>query len=136
MTGPNNFPIGQIVGLDKAEGHDHIAISRIAVVYVRNCPYCGSQQNQPHISKNCPGDFPQRYKELLAEIQGLKKCIEILEQEEITLFTIPVLARKFSLAERTIRDAIEAGKLPAERQGGIWLVRLSDAEDRWGSPVK
>lgn len=80
MAGPNNFPIGRIGGLDKAEGRDQTVVSRIAVLHIKNCPYCGSQQGRPHISKDCPGDFPHRYKELLAEIQGLKKRIEILER--------------------------------------------------------
>lgn len=60
-----------------------LPVGRIHVLTVNNCPYCGSQQNQPHISKDCPGDFPQRYKELLAEIRELKKRIESLEQSEI-----------------------------------------------------
>lgn len=80
MAGQDSIPIGRIVGLDKAEGEDLTAVTRIHVLTVNNCPYCGSPQGQPHISKDCPGDFSRRYQELLEEVAELRQRVKNLEQ--------------------------------------------------------
>jgi len=41
-------------------------------------------------------------------------------------------AQLFHIDPRTVRDAIENGKLDALKSGGTWLIRRADAEARWG----
>jgi excisionase family DNA binding protein len=48
------------------------------------------------------------------------------------VMTPPAVAREFNLSDRTVRDAIEQGKVRALKSGGTWLIRRAEAEARWG----
>ncbi len=48
------------------------------------------------------------------------------------VMTPAAAARVFGVTDRTVRDAIEAGKIDALKSGGTWLIRRADAERRWG----
>lgn len=48
------------------------------------------------------------------------------------VMTATAAAQKFGITDRTVRDAIEQGKIQAIKSAGTWLVRRADAEARWG----
>jgi len=48
------------------------------------------------------------------------------------VMTANAAAKEFGVTDRTVRDAIEAGKIEAIKSAGTWLIRRADAEARWG----
>ncbi|HOW73304.1 MAG TPA: helix-turn-helix domain-containing protein [Phycisphaerae bacterium] len=42
------------------------------------------------------------------------------------VLTIPEAAREAEVSEKTIREAIRSGDLPAERKGQMWLIDPDD----------
>jgi excisionase family DNA binding protein len=48
------------------------------------------------------------------------------------VMTATAAAKEFGVTDRTVRDAIEAGKIEAIKSAGTWLLRRADAEARWG----
>ena len=52
------------------------------------------------------------------------------------VMTSNAAAHAFGVTDRTVRDAIEAGKIEAIKSAGTWLIRRADAEARWGKKRK
>lgn len=48
------------------------------------------------------------------------------------VMTATAAAHRFGITDRTVRDAIEQGKIEAIKSAGTWLIRRADAEARWG----
>ncbi len=48
------------------------------------------------------------------------------------VMTATAAAKQFGITDRTVRDAIEGGKIEAIKSAGTWLIRRADAEGRWG----
>lgn len=41
----------------------------------------------------------------------------------------------FGLGDSTVAQDIRRGNIPARKSGGTWLIRRSDATERWGKPA-
>jgi excisionase family DNA binding protein len=52
------------------------------------------------------------------------------------VMTPAAAAHEFGITDRTVRDAIEQGKIDAIKSAGSWLIRRADAEARWGKRRK
>lgn len=59
------------------------------------------------------------------------RCIEIQTELE-DILTTSEAAKKFGIEPITVIKNIERGNIPARKSGGTWLIRRSDAEQRWG----
>jgi excisionase family DNA binding protein len=63
-----------------------------------------------------------------------KERVEFAKTDDVlnAVMTPAAAAHEFGITDRTVRDAIESGKIDAIKSAGSWLIRRADAEARWG----
>ena len=87
-------------------------------------------------------EIDQQIKEDHEWVEGIKKerrDFAGTESDDDVLdkvMTANAAAHEFGVTDRTVRDAIEAGKIEAIKSAGTWLIRRADAEARWGKKRK
>lgn len=70
--------------------------------------------------------------QIIAERQAFAGTEDALK----AVISAAAAATIYNLSPRTVRDAIEQGKIEAIKSGGTWLLRRADAEARWGKRRK
>lgn len=70
--------------------------------------------------------------QIMAEQKAIAPDGDFLDQ----VMTPPAVAIQYGISPRTVRDAIEQGKITALKSAGTWLIRRADAEARWGKRKK
>lgn len=74
--------------------------------------------------------------ELLAASAGLPPGFEWSDADErpvYTLYTAREVADALGVVERTVRRWIEAGRLPAVKENGVFRIRMEDARSTFES---
>lgn len=74
---------------------------------------------------------PERKAQLLAKAKA--KGIDLTQEQEMTASEI---SEEFGITSRVVRLTATKGWIPARKSGSTWLIRRSDAEDRWGDRVR
>lgn len=74
----------------------------------------------------------QAEEEWVEQIKKEQRDFAGVEDVLDAVMTATAVAQKFGITDRTVRDAIEQGKIEAIKSAGTWLVRRADAEARWG----
>lgn len=74
-----------------------------------------------------------------AEQQSLRDKWKAAQQARVAALsnpnremTVSEVAKAYGISTQAVREACKEGWLPARKSGAAWLIRHSDAEERWG----
>jgi len=84
-------------------------------------------------------EFDQQIQQEFEDIERLEREQQDFAATEDVLSAVmsaAAAAQVFKIDPRTVRDAIENGKIDALKSAGTWLIRRADAEARWGRRKK